>query len=188
MDSESFRQIDKGGKGVFLFNLGVMWKKALFDLIVKIFEYLVYKIKIMGEKDMDTILSIEILEKKENNNKKEFNVGDIIKIKAVLKDDKSGVKASLVSFKNPSRSRSQDILLKSGDGNIWEGEYIVKSTDEGGLYNDFRVFITDNAGNSVSISDLSSYIEKMKFTINNDNGDIKAPEIKQIKLNNKKNN
>jgi hypothetical protein len=113
-----------------------------------------------------------------------LNVGETIVIKANLTDDNSGVQSAYVIFKNPSGSRSQIVYLKSvNDKNIWEGTYTIKSVDEGGVYSYFSINVTDKAGNQVRISDLSAFKDKMTFTINNGNGDVKPPEVKQIHIN-----
>jgi len=114
-----------------------------------------------------------------------FEVGDTITIKAIIKDDKSGVKSVSISFKNPSGSRTQHVILhQKKSTNIWEGKYIIQPTDENGIYKDFFLNITDNAGNQVFGWDLlNDFKDKMTFTINNSyGGDIKPPQLVDIEI------
>ncbi|MEH7415074.1 hypothetical protein V7266_07290, partial [Neobacillus drentensis] len=72
----------------------------------------------------------------------DVSVGDIITVKAKITDS-SGVSASKVEFKTPSRF-SRDIWLKFNSiSGLWEGTYQVQSTDEPGTWTSSYMFLED---------------------------------------------
>jgi uncharacterized protein YjdB len=100
---------------------------------------------------------------------KTVNVGEKINIKAIITGDISGVKYVWVTFKNPSNSKSQSVYLNHDTStNLWIGEYVIQSTDEVGVYNEFFLSLEDKADNKVLEWNLSDKFEKkMTFTITN---------------------
>lgn len=124
------------------------------------------------------ILLVEISKNKDSS--RMIEVGDTITIKAIVKDNKSGIKSVSISFKNPSGSRTQHIALHPEKStNIWEGNYIIQPTDESGVYKDFFITMTDNAGNQTYGWELlNDFKDKMIFTVNNiSGGDTRPPEV-----------
>jgi hypothetical protein len=113
------------------------------------------------------------------------DVGDTITIRTIIKDDVSGVKSVSISFKNPSGSRTQHVVLHPRKStNVWEANYLVQPTDENGVYKDFFINMADNAGNQTYGWELlSDFKDKMIFTVNNSSGgDIKAPKVEDIEV------
>ncbi|WZL73406.1 Ig-like domain repeat protein [Clostridiaceae bacterium 35-E11] len=137
------------------------------------------------------ITSVEVSKKGEGNGRghhKAVNVGDIIEIKAHITDDKSGVKSAYVGIRTPSGLRTIFVHLHvDAEANFWVGSYTIQATDEGGEYKDFFIHLEDNAGNIVNSWELlDSFEEKMKFNVNNPNGDSLAPKILDIETTTKK--
>jgi hypothetical protein len=81
----------------------------------------------------------------------EAKAGDIITVKAKISDS-SGVEASKVEFKTPSKFSRGIWLYFNKISGLWEGTYQVKSTDEPGTWTSSYMYLSDNAGNYGSIN------------------------------------
>lgn len=138
-----------------------------------------------GMSNENVLIEVEF-EEKNKDKPRTVAVGESIKFRANIKDDSSGVKTVSISFKNPSKSRTQHVpLSQKGPSNIWEGTYKIQSTDEAGKYEEFFINVTDNAGNKIYGWDvLNNFKDKMIFFVeNSQGGDISPPTLISAKVN-----
>ncbi|WP_010676960.1 cell wall-binding repeat-containing protein [Bacillus timonensis] len=128
-----------------------------------------------GDSAAPTIESIEI-------NSNEVQVGAQIVVTAKVADSNSGVKSVSVEYYSPSKSRTQSIRLNYNIGSgLWEGSYLIKDTDEEGLWTFKHVITFDNAGNGelYNAGEITNS-SNLDFYLTNPNGDSSAPTIENL--------
>jgi hypothetical protein len=135
---------------------------------------------------MSNEISVDVdFSKSKKEKPRTVEVGETITIRANIKDDISGVKSVSVSFKNPSKRRTENISLSQKlTSNIWQGAYEIHPTDEPGKYEDFFISIKDNAGNKVhGWETLQDFRDQMVFYVeNSQGGDINPPKVKGVEI------
>ncbi|MED4069574.1 hypothetical protein, partial [Priestia megaterium] len=96
----------------------------------------------VGDSTAPVLTSVEV-------SPQEVKVGDTVEVRVKATDDISGVQSVSVAYYTPSKNRTVHFQMRyDNQHDIWVGSYVIKETDEAGIWSLRYIYPEDKVGNN----------------------------------------